>query len=104
MGTTATEFTGADVGSARTRDVFVSEGIKLTVNHVSYGKVAVDAVLAGEAAAIEVTATQDGRHYDRRSWCQCGSDEAVYVERWVAVGRDFHGWVCRECRRLVQAG
>jgi hypothetical protein len=104
VGTRVAEFTAADVGAAGTRQTFVSEGIALTVNHVSYGKVDVEAVLAGEAAAIEITATADGRHYDRRGWCEgCGGAD-VRVERWTGAGREFHGWICGTCRRLTQSG
>lgn len=106
MGTVASGgFSASDVGAARTMQSYRNiDGIELTVQHVSYGQVPVESVLSGEAAAIECTATQDGRHYDRRGWCECGSDDAVFVERWTQVGREFHGWICTGCRRLVQAG
>lgn len=105
MGTAAEQFSAADVAGCSTRSTFISSGIQLTVNHVSYGKVSIESVLAGEAAAIEITATQDGRGYIAE-WAREGesSGEAVYCERWTAEGRAFHGWIDAASRKIVQAG
>lgn len=48
--------------------------------------------------------TSDGRGYVE-AWHQGPeADGAVFVERWTAAGRAFHGWVDPVSRRIVQAG
>lgn len=62
--------------------------------------------LCGPAMTTELS--EDGRYFESRRWCSCDEERAgegaVYVERWTAVGRVFHGWVCPSCRRLTQTG
>lgn len=106
MGTVASGgFSAADVGAARTRQSYRNiDGMQLTINQVSYGKVPVEAVLAGEADAVQIVATTDGRGYTGR-WCECdaaGGD--IFCERWTLAGRVFHGWLCESCRGIVQSG
>lgn len=101
----ARQFTAADVASANTRRTIVSEGMELRIWHVSYGKVSIESVLAGEADAIAFTATQDGRGYIAE-WAREGEScgDAIRCERWTQAGREFHGWIDAESRKIVQAG
>lgn len=94
--------------------VTTGEGIPLVVN---YRQNVVGLTTVPDAAryggtritnpgvAEAVTLTQDGRGYNRDGWHQ-GDDgeDAVYVERWTASGREFHGWIDSRSRKLVQAG
>lgn len=101
MGTMATVDRGAD---GRSRIFSEAIGAELIVNAASYGKVDVEAVLSGEAEAIEVTATQDGRQVIREWQDGAGCGRDVYYERWTTEGRAAHGWVDAESRKIVQAG
>lgn len=83
-------------------------GIRVVTQHVSFGKVATEDVLSGKATAIEVTATSDGRGYIA-AWHNEAtdgpfSDESVYVERYSARGREFHGFIDSVSRKIVQTG
>jgi hypothetical protein len=55
-----------------------------------------------------VVLTDDGVVANTAEWHRVEVDgpEAgiVYVERWSSVGREFHGWIDGESRKLVQAG
>jgi hypothetical protein len=60
---------------------------------------------------IEATLTSDGRHAETGRWHiddRCGGpcpvDQWVRVERWSTAGREFHGFICGDCRGLVQTG
>lgn len=80
----------------------------LQVTHVEYGKVPVEAVLDRTAKAIQVTLTADGRQASTHAWCTCDDDGDM--DRWVQYsrrserGQEAHGFVCRDCRHLLQAG
>lgn len=55
----------------------------------------------------EVTMTSDGGYAARQSWCEChnpGPDAWVSYEAWTAEGRTAHGFVCADCRKLLQTG
>lgn len=54
----------------------------------------------------EVTLTADGGYAARHAWCVCHQDDASWVayEGWTAAGREAHGFVCAECRQLLQVG
>lgn len=63
--------------------------------------------LCGPATTTELS--EDGQYFTSSTWCPCVpeghmSEGSVYVERWTTHGRTFHGWVCRVCRNLQQAG
>lgn len=89
---------------AKTMTRFVGfGGIEVTTRQTSYGAVPVDTVLLGTAQPLEVTATSDGMGY-LPEWHDGDSDDLVYVERYSPQGREFHGWVDRTSRRLVQVG
>lgn len=75
--------------------------------------------LAGTVAALgndEVPAlphdiailTSDNRDVDATDWCRCepAPDAASWVryERYSAAGREAHGYVCPDCRRVTQTG
>lgn len=71
--------------------------------------------LAGYRAALgpveSVTLTADARMAEVSGWCTCPSDDAdagmdrwVQYERYTSAGRVAHGFVCRDCRSLLQAG
>lgn len=79
-------------------------GVPVTTVNASYGVVPVEDVLSGKAPAVEVTATSDGRGALTGCWHVGDSDASVYVERYSDRGREFHGWVDSDTRRLVQAG
>ena len=70
----------------------------------SFGIVPVESVLDGTAAAVEVTLTSDGRGAVTNTWHEGAESAWVFVERWTAAGRVFHGWVDSVSRRLLQAG
>lgn len=76
----------------------------LIVNHRSFGHADEDRVVLGLVDAIEVTLTSDGRYYNQGEWHTGPEAESVYVERWDATGRIFHGFIDSVSRRLVQAG
>ena len=78
----------------------------MTTVGASYGIVPVEDVLSGKAPVVEVTATSDGRGIvNTGRWHDGDSDDLlVYVERYSARGREFHGWIDATSRRLVQAG
>lgn len=64
---------------------------------------------AGWEAALglptEVVLTDDGGLVDTSGWCvDVAGSEWVRYERWSAVGRVGHGFVCEYCRRLTQTG
>lgn len=80
------------------------DGIALLVTHRSFGKVPIELVLSGEAIAVEVTATEDGRGVDLTGWHEGAIAGEVYYERYSARGREAHGWVDARTRRLVQSG
>ena len=66
-----------------------------------------DGPMVGEADHVLLTG--DGRGYNRDGWCSCplegdSWDEMVQFERWSKRGREAHGWLHRECRRLTQSG
>lgn len=53
------------------------------------------------------TLTGDGGSANRARWCRCGDPDVlewVRYEHWTASGCEAHGYVHRECRRLLQAG
>lgn len=54
----------------------------------------------------EVTMTADGGYAARHAWCVCHQDDASWVayEGWTAEGRTAHGFVCADCRKLLQVG
>jgi hypothetical protein len=88
--------------------VETGSGVPLIVNRLSYGVVPVESVLDGTAKPIAATLTSDGRSYfpawhDDSVDGPC-SDESVYVERWTAAGRDFHGFIDKASRKIVQTG
>lgn len=79
-------------------------GLKMKTVHVSFGVVPTESVLDGSATAVEVTATSDGRMANTREWHDGDSADSVYVERYSALGREFHGWIDSTSRKLVQVG
>jgi hypothetical protein len=53
------------------------------------------------------TLTSDGGSANRAQWCRCGDPDVlewVRYEHWTASGCEAHGYVHRECRRLLQVG
>lgn len=53
----------------------------------------------------EVIATEDGRAVNMGAWCEhetadCGAEE-LYVEN---LRNRSHGWACKACRKIRQAG
>ncbi len=82
-------------------------GIELTTVHASFGKITNEEFEAG-ATAVEVTATSDGGRYvadwHREELDGAFADESVYVERYTAAGREFHGFIDKVSRKIVQAG
>jgi hypothetical protein len=82
---------------------------------VERGKLADAAGPAGSpewTAALGVhehaTLTSDGNGAIREAWCACRPQPSagtwVRYEYWTAEGMERHGFVCPECRRLLQAG
>lgn len=93
------------VPTMRTLQVVDTGDGPLIVNHVSYGKVPVEDVLAGRAPAQEVTLTEDGRGAIRVGWHTDGpAAEWVRYEVWTPEGRIAHGFVDSVSRRLLQVG
>jgi hypothetical protein len=82
-------------------------GMTMKTVGASFGVVPVEDVLSGKAPAIEVTATSDGHGYIPE-WDTSNKDfdsyDLVYVERYSTRGREFHGWIDRESRKIVQSG
>jgi len=78
-------------------------GIKVTTVQASFGFADVDDVVSGRATAERVIATSDARGYVPQ-WHGGDSDESVYVEVYSALGREFHGFIDRDSRKIVQAG
>lgn len=96
--------TFADMANLDLRDQVVTvEAAPLTVVGGSYGKVPTADVLAGIAPLIEVRLSADGRHW-ASNWHSGPTADGVYVERWTAEGRVFHGYVDSVSRRIVQSG
>lgn len=60
--------------------------------------------IAGDGTAASAVLTADGRGYDTSGWHDGPEADSVYVERWTAEGRAFHGWIDSATRQLVQAG
>lgn len=56
----------------------------------------------------EAVLTVDGRLANTKEWCRCvttwPAEAWVRYERWLQRGREAHGYVCPNCRRLTQAG
>ncbi|HUO49384.1 MAG TPA: hypothetical protein VMU09_11150 [Acidimicrobiales bacterium] len=97
----------AAVPTMRTTQVVDTGDGPLVVNHVEYGVVPVEEVLAGTAAAETVTLTEDGRSANRVAWHEGPAADADWVryERWqVGAGRVAHGFVHRGSRKLLQVG
>lgn len=71
------------------------------------GKPGSDEWLAALGDHEHATLTADGRSAVRDAWCgrpdESGSNWVRY-EGWAAAGRVSHGFVCGDCRRLVQTG
>jgi hypothetical protein len=78
----------------------------LIVCVVNYGVAKEAEVLSGAALAIEATLTEDGRYYNTRGWHDgpAAHEDWIRVERWGLNGREFHGFIHRESRKLLQAG
>jgi hypothetical protein len=81
-----------------------SDGMSLTVYHVSYGPVSLAAVESGDALPVEADATQDGRYIDSRWHDGPETGEPVYFARFNTNGRYSHGWVDSVSRRITQTG
>lgn len=80
------------------------EAMTLTVTGRSYGHADVADVIAGTAAPIEVRLSHDGRMWHSLWHNGPETGEWVYVERWTAAGREFHGFVDSVSRRILQSG
>lgn len=83
-------------------------GVKVTTVHAKFGKIT-DAEYHAGATAVEVIATSDGGRYAEGQWHReeidgAFADESVYVERYTAAGREFHGFIDKVSRKLVQTG
>lgn len=72
-----------------------------------------DLTVASRTPGVEgprgVLLTEDGRPGTFSAWCRnterCkASDDWLYYEHWSARGREGHGYLCKECRHLVQSG
>lgn len=87
-----------------TEPIQTGSGFPLFASHASYGRQRVEAVIARNVLAQEVTLTTDGRDYRRGGWHQGPEAGWVYVERWDADGLAFHGFIDSGSRRLLQAG
>lgn len=61
---------------------------------------------AALGAHEHATLTGDGKAAARHAWCECPEslDRWVRYEGWTAAGCEAHGFVCADCRRLVQTG
>lgn len=87
------------------RSVVESDGGSLVVCHRSFPADApLKSVLDGTATAESVTLTSDGRQALTSEWHEGAEYEWVFVERWTAAGRVFHGWVDSATRKLLQTG
>lgn len=93
----------AEVGKSLTQFVGFG-GMTMTTVGASFGIVPVEDVLSGKALPIEIVATSDGRGACTREWHQGEENDLVYVERYSLAGREFHGWIDSETRKLVQVG
>jgi hypothetical protein len=63
--------------------------------------------IAALGAHDHATLTSDGRGANREQWCCCSEppfSEWVRYEHWTERGREAHGFVHSECRRLLQSG
>lgn len=62
--------------------------------------------IAGKSKTFgTITLTSDGGIADVARWHDGSESEWIYYERWnLASGREGHGWVDAESRRLLQAG
>jgi hypothetical protein len=100
--------TKAAVPSMRSGQVYrTGFGGELTVNLVHFVEgTTTDEVLERRATAEYAVLTQDGRQAITNEWHDgaATSDEWVYVERWSADGRVFHGYVDPTSRKLLQTG
>lgn len=77
----------------------------LVVNQITYPRdTPIAKVLAHSARAESVILTSDGRGVHRSGWHVGDESEWVYVERWTAEGRVFHGFIDSVTRKLVQVG
>jgi hypothetical protein len=54
----------------------------------------------------DVLLSADGGQVNTSAWCDVDAPTTEWVryERWTAVGRVAHGYVCEFCRGLTQAG
>lgn len=70
------------------------------------GEVASDEWWAELGPHSEATLTGDGRGVVTTGWCTENppADTWVRYERYSDRGREAHGFVCPDCRRLVQTG
>jgi hypothetical protein len=79
------------------------------------GDQAYEAVQTAEKAILNLrgqlyagqTYTEDGGTADRTQWCECrgAQDDGVYYEAYSTFGlRTAHGWICKTCRAITQAG
>lgn len=70
------------------------------------GEVASDEWWAALGPHSEATLTGDGRGVVTTGWCtdNPSADTWVRYERYSDRGREAHGFVCPDCRRLVQTG
>jgi hypothetical protein len=71
------------------------------------GKPGSDAWYAALGDHEHATLTADGRGADRSAWCASPDETAanwVRYEGWTAAGCVAHGFVCGDCRKLVQTG
>jgi hypothetical protein len=60
----------------------------------------------GQPRHAELTA--DGLYASPTTWCRCYPDPTpgawIAYETWTRAGRVAHGYICRTCRNLLQAG
>jgi hypothetical protein len=96
----------AEVMAAKLRDsVDTGAAGVLTVASRSFGtEASIESVLDGTAVAESVTLTSDGRGALTTAWHEGAENAWVFVERWTAAGRVFHGFVDSVTRKLLQAG
>jgi hypothetical protein len=80
-------------------------GGTLLINGRTFGAGIDVADINAGCPAEEVIATQDGRGAILTEWHRGElSGEEVYFERFSSRGRESHGWIDCETRKLVQAG
>lgn len=62
--------------------------------------------IAADGTAEIARLTSDGRFAAPTEWCRCTPESREWVgyETWTALGRVAHGYICPDCRRLLQAG